>query len=252
VNARHQHLQGLVGARRRGASQAWEVDCLIDTTPEHDSLIGLLECAVTDLGSSGVEKLFLRLSSDSDLLPAVREAGFIPFREEILYARVGIPEAPEVSLRPVNPVDSYPIYRLYNATTPEVTRRNEAATFSEWHASQERRWLRNGVQLASDGGGSIVAVVRAACLSQGVAIDLLVDSNAGDRLPELIRGAVETVSGQGLPVFILTPKTGGLGGRLEDLDFASQGEYVSLLRRTTRPATLPKLTPAVAKTAVGI
>jgi hypothetical protein len=253
ISVQRQRLRGLVGVRPRGARQAWELDCLIDATPTLQALAGLLDGAVGDIGRAGAEKLFLRLAADSDLLPAVIETGFIPFREDMLYARVGLPNVqPSVSLRPMNPGDSYLVYRLYTAVTPESTRRCEAVTFSEWHASQELRWLRKGVQLVNDADGNIEAVVRAARLSQGILVDLLVTDEAGDSTALLIRAGVEAVQGTNLPVFVLAPSRSRLASQLEAAGFDSQGEYVSLLRRTTRLMTMPKLTPAIAKTAIGV
>src|SRR3972149_246538 len=117
--------RGRVGAGRRGSRQAWEVDYLIDATPAQDAVVGLLECAVAEVGRAGAEKLFLRLAADSELLPVVLDAGFIAYREETLYARAARPEAEPAltALRPVQPADSYLLFRLYNATTPESTRR---------------------------------------------------------------------------------------------------------------------------------
>lgn len=253
ISVRRQRLRGLVGARTRGDRQAWEIDYLIDATTEIEALPGLLECAVMDVGRSGGEKLFVRLPGGCDLLRTVVDTGFIAHREESLYARVGLPAAGEtVALRPMTPGDSYPAYRLYNATTPGVTRRNEAATFSEWHASQERRWLRGGVQLVGERNGQIEAHVRAARLAQGVAVEVLADGEARKDLAALIAAGVEAVGGRGLPVFMLTPSAYGFGAHLEELGFSLQDEYVSLLRRTTRPVVMPKLSPAIAKTAIGV
>ena len=253
ISVRRQQLRGLVGARRRGARQAWEIDCLIDATPELDVLPALLECAVKGVGHAGAEKLFLRLACESQLLPAVRDLGFLPFREEGLYARVGLPDAePALNLRPLSASDSYLAYRLYNATTPEATRRNEAATFGEWHACREQRWLRNSVQLVREGLDGIDSLVSAARLRQGAIMELLVGASARDVVPALIRSAGEAVSGEGLPIFVLAPSFSGLERQLEDLGFARQSDYVSLVRRTTRPLTLPKLSPAIVKTAIGV
>ena len=151
ISVRRQRLQGLVGARPRGARSAWEIDYLIDATPGKDAVGGLLECAIAEVGKSGAEKVFLRIESCSEIEAVVRSAGFLPYQEEVLYAREpSLGETDPVSaaaMRRVEPADSYALFRLYSSATPEVIRRSEAATFGEWHASQERRWLRHGVQL---------------------------------------------------------------------------------------------------------
>ena len=254
ISVRRQRLRGLVGARRRGSRQAWEVDYLIDATPAQDAVVGLLECAIAEVGRAGAEKLFLRLAADSELLPVVLDAGFIAYQEETLYARAARPEAEPAltALRPVQPADSYLLFRLYNATTPESTRRAEAATFGEWHAAQERRWLKNGAQLLREEGGEVRAWARAARLPPGVAVDLLVDEQALPETASLVAAAVCAVAGQGAPVFALVPRTAtGIASRLEEAGFEARGEFVCFMRRTTRPQSLPKLTPAIARNAVG-
>src|SRR3989304_233436 len=143
ISVRRQRLRGLVGARRRGGRQAWEVDYLIDATPAQDAAAGLLEAAAAGVGRAGAEKLFLRLAADSELLPVVLDAGFIAYQEETLYARAARPEAEPAltALRPVQPADSYLLFRLYNATTPESTRRAGGGPLGRGDPPPERGWL---------------------------------------------------------------------------------------------------------------
>jgi hypothetical protein len=255
VSVQGQHLQGLVGARRRGGRQAWEIDYLLQAQ-DADVLTALLECALAGAGKAGAEKLFLRLEASCDLLPAVIDNGFAPYRREVLYAGTGSASTNGhgVQLRPVVPSDVYPLFGLYCRTTPESVRRSEAMTFGEWHAAQERRWMRNGVQLTSDGArGQLSAWVRAARLPQGVCVELLPEDEALDRLPALLSAAVSAVEGRGEPLFVLVADTdAGVRQRLEDLGLKPAQELVSLMRRTTRVQTLPKLTPAIANNAVGV
>jgi hypothetical protein len=253
ISGTRRHLEGLASARQRGGRQAWEIDCLIDATADQTATATLLDRAVADVGRCGGEKLFIRLAAGSALLPEVREAGFLSYREEVLYARVGVAsDEGDPALRVMNPSDSYPAYRLYNVTTPESVRRLEAATFGEWHAAQERHWLRGGVALVSDHEGRLDVVVRAARLGQGVAVDLMVDDAATSRAEALVRSAVQAVDGAHLPIFILTAKGSSVVGAIESAGFDLQGEYVSLLRRTTRTVAVRQLMPAIANTAVGV
>jgi len=248
-------LQGLVGARQRGARQAWEIDYLIDATADHSGTCGLLECAIAETGRAGAEKLFLRLTADSDLLLTAREAGFLPYQEEVLLAKSygRDPAVEAVRLRPVNPADSYILYRLYHQSTPETTRRNEAANFSEWHAAQERRWLKNGVQLVAEQGGEVAAWVKAARLPQGVVLELLVSEAGLDQTRGVVAAATQAVDAGGVPLFVVVPRAAdALIRRLEGNGFVARQDFVCLMRRTTRPVALPKLTPAVAKNAVGV
>ena len=259
ISARHQRLQGLVSTRRRGGHQAWEIDCLIDTTKALDAVTGLLDCATSEAGRSGAEKLFLRLAAESVLLPVVRKAGFQPYTLEVLYAR----QAPSAGsghgalsgefapapLRAFTPQDPYPAYRLYNSLAPESVRRHEAATFGEWHAAQERRWLKNGVHLVAEREGHLTAWLRAASLPQGTLIDLLLEDGELAQVESHIISASEAAGGHG-PYLALVPQCSvSLGRRLEEVGFEPQAQFVSLVHRTAKPVKLPKLVPAIGKTA---
>lgn len=254
VSFQHQRLMGLAGARKRGGEQAWEFDYLVDATPGHEATVDLLERAAADAGSQGVEKLFLRLDASSDLLPAAREAGFLPYQEEWLYAT---PSPPRVDvawdLRAIVPADSYPLFRLYSRAVPEAVRRSEAATFGEWHAAREQRWLRNALQLVKEGDGRLQAWVAAVRLPQGVGVELLLDPEAEAEAEQLVGSALQALDARAGPVLVLIPKyEEALAARLERAGFLMQREFVCTLRRTVRPQTLPKAIPAVVKTVVGV
>ncbi|HLF78581.1 MAG TPA: hypothetical protein VJB57_13955 [Dehalococcoidia bacterium] len=250
ISVRRQRLQGLVGARRRGGRQAWEIDYLIDATPGRDAVLGLLECAISEAGNSGAEKLFLRLDSGSELLTVARRAGFMPYQEELLYAKqqgTGNKEQEPSALRRVEPSDSYALYRLYNATTPEVTRRSEAATFAEWHAAQERRWMKQGLQLLAETDGRISATVRGAKLPQGVLAELTL-ADADCDAEGVVNALAQALGAEATRSFVLVPSTSeGLANQLQDAGYTPHQEFVSMVRRTARTLKLPKLLPAIAK-----
>jgi len=253
VKVRRQRLQGLVGARQRGGSEAWEIDYLIDATKDRSAALDLLECAVAEAGKDGAHKLFLRLAAGSDLLPAAREAGFVAYREETLFAKPGRVEAEPVALRPATASDRYPLFRLYCGATPDAVRRSEAATFVEWHAAQERRWLRNGQQHVLERDGVIHASVRAARLPQGTMLDILADGDAAREAAGIVAGAMAALDEPEGPVFVLLPQTAeALARGLEDAGFEPRADFVSLMRRTARPLAMPKKVAVVAENAVGV
>jgi hypothetical protein len=252
ISVRRQRLRGLVGARRRGGRQAWEIDCLIDATSGLDALPGLLEGALADAARARVEKLFVRLTSDSELLDVVRSAGFLPYRNEVLYVGGMPPAGDESSFRPVSQADAYPLFRLYGNATPESIRRYEAATYAEWLAAQERHWLKNGFELVSEQEGRIGAWLRASKLPQGLAIDLLAEPAHLDTAPAMITAAGQALGVAAGQALVLMPESDeALARGLEQEGFVPVQHYISLLQRTARPITLPKLTPAVAKNVVG-
>lgn len=254
VTIKRQRLQALVGARHRGARQAWEIDYLIDCCGDEPVLAGLLTQAVQAAGEAGAEKLFLRLEAESPLRQAAQEAGFVQYQEETLYAFTGSLTATPVECRAVTPADSYPLFRLYTANTPEPVRRHEAVTYGEWQAGMERRWLRGGIELVQEHNGALVALVRGARLTQGALLDLVLAPEQDDEAVGLLARAVRTIDAEASgPMLALVPSFNeGVARRLEDAGFQVAGEYVSLVHRTTRPLSLPRVVPAVAKNAVGV
>ena len=251
VRMRRQRLEGLVGARRRRSNAAWEIDYLLDATDGRTATSGLLEHAIGQVGRRGAQKLFLRLEAGSDLLQAARESGFMPFREETLYVReaADIDHAP-ATVRPLLPVDAYPLFRLYCAAVPETARRSEAATFDEWQAMQERK---DDHSLVLERAGGITARVQASALPHGTLVDLLLDPSAAEQLPGLVAAVLAAAGPSERPVFSLLPQTaGGLAKAFEAEGFAPYTRYVSLMRRTTKPLALPREVPVVAENAVGV
>ena len=254
VSVQRQRLHGLVGARQRGGRQAWEIDYLVDATRGLDAVPGLLDCAIVDAGKAGAEKLFLRLEADSKLMPMVLETGFLPYQESTLYRRPGNLTPSEITgLRPLAAMDSYFIFRLYSACTPEAVRRMEAATFSEWQAAQDRRWLKHGVQMVIERDGGVAGMVNAAPNADGITVDLMTNpSSAGDVLP-LIGAACAALDAPFAAVEVLVPASAvGVAGQLKDAGFAPQRDFISLVRRTTRPVAIPTLRPAIVENAVGV
>jgi hypothetical protein len=252
ISASGKRLNGLVSARRRGTRQAWEIDCLIETTDTQDGILGLLECATTEAGRNQAEKLFLRLNADSDLLEAVRRAGFVPYLEELLLVGEVAPtqSPPALALRPISRQDAYPLFRLYNAVTPEPARRYEAVTYAEWQAAQERDWLKHATQLVLEREGRLSGWVAAAQLGQGLSVDLLLEPAEVDQAPALVAEACRQAGARGHTFILLPEAAGALIGRLGAAGFEEVDRFVRLACRTVQPARLRKLLPAVVKPAI--
>ena len=126
-------------------------------------------------------------------------------------------------------------------------------TFAEWQAAQEKRWLRHGTQLIYEKEGIMHGSVRCARLAQGLLLDVSLDSANSDAAQEVIEAAVAATDAAGETILVLVPECREwLAGRLEDLGFESRGSFTSLMQRTVRPIAVPKMTPAVAKQAIGV
>jgi hypothetical protein len=255
VSIEHQRLMGLVAARPRGSRSAWEIDSLIDAAPGSDVVLGLIDTALAGVGEQGCEKLFVRLSAgDTNLIETFRDAGFASYREETLYARNSSEKAVEGSeLKPALPADDYSGFRLYMAAVPEVQRRVEAVTFAEWHAAQERRWLKDGGhELVQHRDGHLSAWAAAARLPWGRLVCLTVDPDAAREADAIVEAAASRVEG-GAPLFVLVSHDHEtVARRLEEAGFTARREFVDMVRRTTVLKALPALTVPVASQAVRV
>jgi hypothetical protein len=253
VTTDRQRLRGLVAARPRAERSAWEIDYLVEGSDDPDALASLIDRAIAETGEDGAEKLFVRIESGSDLLQLFREAAFNAYREEVLYRYTGRLPRGEASLEPLAPSDSYPLFRLYNASTPEAERRCEAATFAEWHATQDRRWLRKGVELVQASGGKYEAYVRAGKLPWGTLVDLVADPEASRCADALVARAAVVAGADDTAVYVLVAKSAqNVATRLEEAGFDAVREYVCCVHRTTVLKTLPRSVPAVARNVASI
>lgn len=243
-------LRGLVSARRRGTNCAWELDCVINVDEDDDSVcLGLLEESIREAGRCGVEKVFLRLSVNSHVLPLAHRLGFIEYQREMLFSA----SSPTIlthdyeSLPPFRKAvhsDAFSLFELYLASMPEAVRRAEAATFSEWKASQDRSWLvGRASQQVAHRDGQLVAWLRSANEADAVHFDLLV--RPSEPLHEaLLDVALKHFAGK--RILTLVPKSGSqLSHALLKRGFEGGPEYAALVRRTAVTVSAPQLAPAV-------
>ena len=254
-------LRGLASARKRGSKAVWEVDCLIDAAADDPNvLMSLLDQVTGDAGRTGAEKVFLRVASDSPVAKAACRCGFTAYLTERLLARQGTAqtephtdrEGPNrngsgevLKLRRWRKADAYPTFRLYNRWTPEPVRRHEALTLHEWLAARERvAPPRDARHWVLERQGQIAGWLRTAAVGELGRFDLLADPAAPELLDRLIDAALTRLREQPA-LFTLVPEfANALRERLEERGFDQQGEFVVLVRRTTRPVPAPQLAPA--------
>ena len=247
-------LRGLASARRRGSKAAWELDCLIDAAEDDPGvLMSLLDQVTADAGRTGAEKVFLRVGSDSHIAKAACRCGFSAYLTERLLTAEGGPQsepnaeraAAGHSLRRWGRADAYPTFRLYNRWTPEPVRRLEAPTFREWLAARERVSPPRGTrQWVLEREGRLAGWLRTAAVGELGRFDLLADPAAPELLDHLIDAALGRLREQSTLLTLAPEFAVGLRERLERRGFAQRGEFVVLVRRTTRPVPMPELAPA--------
>ncbi|MBM2826884.1 MAG: hypothetical protein HW403_948 [Dehalococcoidia bacterium] len=134
-------MHGLISARQRSGPSAWEVDCLLLDTQGYndDTSLQLL----LHLADTGAERVFLRLPIESPLVGVARKAGFRPLLQEQLFslknpALICQPGWDKVEgLRPRVKADDYPLFRLYNISTPDEVRVAWGMSLKEWREAQD-------------------------------------------------------------------------------------------------------------------
>lgn len=238
-------IAGALSARPRGGRLAWEIDRL-SIAPAADAAAvapALLEATAASAIEAGVTRVFLRVESARAAELAVRRAGFTPYVTEWLMRLDGPlrgdPAPPAAALRHRSRVDGFPLFRLYNAVTPVGVRQQEAATYAEWIAAQERRGRGRGrLDDVAVEDGEASAWVRAASDGASGRIDLLSRPGVGAFTSTLIGDAVRSL-GDRRPVSVLVPSyAGGLAAVLEEHGFAHAGEYTGFVRRLAIPICL--------------
>ena len=267
-------LRGLASARRRGSKAAWELDCLIDAAEDDPGvLMSLLDQVAADAGRAGAEKVFLRVDSGSHIAKAASRSGFMAYLTERLLSAEGRPQsesnaqganaqganarganagganagraAAGRALRRWGRADAYPTFRLYNRWTPEPVRRLEAVTFREWLAARERVSPPRGTrQWVLEREGQVAGWLRTAAVGELGRFDLIADPAAPELLDHLIDEALARLREQSTLLTLAPEFAVGLRERLERRGFAQRGEFVVLVRRTTRPVPMAELAPA--------
>ena len=139
------NCRGLASVRNRCLASAWEVDYLVLGEQDMRCCCSLLEMLAFKGGELGVERIFLRLALDSPLLTAAKEAGFMPYVSEYIYARetgdsdpAGQPSSTDCFPRMRRAEDSYRLFELHQKCVPMPVRSVQGMTFKEWEAARER------------------------------------------------------------------------------------------------------------------
>ena len=234
-------LSSLASARTRNGIRAWEVDRLhVKDAKDTDQALDLLEQLVVAAGAHGAEKIFLRLACDSQMVDLARRAGFFPYFEEIhLVGQVALVEKEEPSdavsgdsgkyeAEDRAESDSYGLFQLYCAATPQPVRNGVGLTFDQWSDAQEQpRSHRDESVLNLD--GKIVGWRMREPFGQAVAGQVLAHPNHPDVMPWLIEMSRET------PNWLIPSYQENAVDLLARQGFQEAGRYTMLIKTVTVP-----------------
>ncbi len=245
-------IRGLISVRSRPSPTAWQVDSLIvDSEADCQEIcLGLLDYVSAVGGENGVQKVFLRVQKESPLKEGARQAGFLPYKAELLYSREAQPGVGEAGVngslvRTKRPADDLPLFHLYSATVPGHVRQAEAMTFDEWKAITKKDLsLPTQQELVMERDGNLVGWLRVRRGRQANSFDILTLPNELETMEALVSHCLAILD-QRRPTFCLSPEyREDLRRALEDKGFRMVGEYSSLVKQLAVRIRQPRFAPA--------
>ena len=238
VSLRGQTVRGLISARQRGQKHTWEIDCLI--AAEEGICRELLNRLCQEATSGGVERVFLRLAEDGELLDPVQEAGFQAYVHEELWAWPGLPQPKDpggLALRPRTREDLLPLFQLYNATAPAKVRCIEGTTLRQWWANRELgRGPGRPRELVMEQEGRITAWLLLTADDDLGRFSFLAHPTAHEKIGPLINTALARLARKKLVVALVPEHMAWATEALAGAGFGPAGRYTALVRPILQPA----------------
>jgi len=222
------------------------VDHLVTPLWDEEPCCDLLERAAGHAGRRGAEQLFLYLPDEWRLLATVRHSGFIARTQVFLLTLPGrsplLGVEPIQGLRPRVSGDDYPLFRLYNSTTPGEARFGAGLTLQQWKDAQEPR--RKGTrELVLEQGGAVVGCVRLDRFRTWIKVRLTIHPEWG-RDPGTFVAFILAEKGSRAVCFEVPEYQGALRLLLERVGFEVVGSYQLVVKSLAARVTEPSLAPA--------
>jgi hypothetical protein len=243
VYTRNRAIIGLVSAKARRGAAVWEVDRWVgsDTPDTELALESLLEHLAVAAGEEGVQRIFLRLRADSDLIRVARRAGFHVYCTERIYRstqREPLPVAAPPPLRLRRSFDYHPLFHHYLRSVPARVRQAEGMTLQEWRwvdGWQPRRQWQLGLprhqrDYVYENEGRISSWLRLDSRRGSASLSVEPGSASGRLAEHGLLFALSNVPAS-RPVFVPTRDyQGPVEDVLLDQNFESVGEYALTVR----------------------
>jgi hypothetical protein len=247
VDIERRRINGLISARDEGV--AWEVDRLVVAPDADPRIIQRLLSYLTAVGGElGIQKLFLRLPSTSDLVDAARSAGFMLYNDETLYVRRTPDPAPAAALRPgVRPKanhDNHGIFQLYNAAVPVSVRQAEAMVFAEWQQLRQRgRSVLRRKELVVDRDGQIAGWVQIDVRNNAGHLELLAHPDEPALVDLLLDVGLVHLGGRAPLYCLVAEHEARLAHALGDRGFQPEASFCALVKQLSVRVKQPRLVP---------
>ncbi len=176
-----------------GADQRWVMEGIGANLGIYEAepvLDELLRAAVVSAGLEGSKRLYARVPTGSEILPAVRRAGFSPYASESVLASALVPVTQaQPGVRRQMPSDVWSIHQLYMATVPKQVQYAEALTSHHWDLRARTSGGERCAGWLVEDGYQAVAYMRAETSPHGHVLECLVHPDHRDVFADLIATA---------------------------------------------------------------
>lgn len=246
-------IHGLAVTRPRAGKLAWDVQDLFVAEGAHPAGVDLLERAAAEVARRGARRVFLATAADGEIVKLARQAGFMHYTSETLFAIKLGASFTAGSARPVRPRlrrDTHALFQLYNAAVPCKVRFAEAVTVEEWTSldRSSRPWAPrlggNSQHFVWDEQGEIAGWVELAFESRSQHLRLMVHPSHAQATEEMLRYSLGQLSYK-VPIYASArdyqPE---LIAALEKVGFARVSEYMVFAREMTARVPNRALVPA--------
>ena len=128
-------IHGLATARQRAGKLAWDVQDLIVAEAANPAGVDLLDRTAAEAARRGARRVFLVTAADGEMARLARQAGFMHYTSEAVFAIKQGSSFTTSNAYPVRPRlrrDTHALFQLYNAAVPCKVRFAEAMTVDEW------------------------------------------------------------------------------------------------------------------------
>lgn len=248
-------IDGLVGVRARLGTDFWDIDHLVATSPDAESVyVNMLRHLSRAASEEGVQKIFLRTPLDETPSIAAKQAGFFSYATERVFCltpnhlRPGDEEQHLIRTR--RRADHHDLFHLYCSIVPMSVRQIEGMTMQEWRwtegwglrpASLKMGLPRVRHDFVMERDGAIVGWLqvrpRMRCLI------LMLHANRVEEAERLLRFGVQQLSAGG-PVYVpVRQYQQFLEPFLQQMEFELVAEHALLAKTQTIRVAEPKIVP---------
>lgn len=233
VKTRRAGIQAVLRAGPRSGPHAWELSELFVSKNGREVAAEVLDQLAFQAGASGARRVFLRLSTESDLFDLARSAGYTPVFSEDLFSAESAQSvlgsigetSGEHELRQLEDTDKHSLFRLYCSTTPIDVRSKTGQTLDEWESGSEKPGRKAATWVVeSDPSNGLEAQVTSSDISGGRFFSLSCDANSACSVESLIAAGVGEAGEK--KVFTLVPSYNqNLSETLQNLGFTKMSTY---------------------------